>query len=179
MACTVTFNLGSDAKVEIKTIPMYRIKFEFHMMPFPSHSVDHGGSASFTHSLLWASYSYYINQCSTPIMSKRYGSAMLYHCTMYPGYVILMEIIKKIKNKESFENIGHGHAMSIGWNAEDNIWIDTCNLYGNVTSCNQLKLILNDDSIEQFIKEMKSFIRFMKLMEYKKKILNPSIINRI
>ncbi len=161
MACTVTFNLGSDASVEIKTMPLYRIKFEYAIIDI-----------NFESRIL-----IYVEPCTIPIMTKYWDVCILsdikFYGNIFKCNVIEVEImIKTMKNEKITKNYNHPPCK---WDPKTNAFIiSSGNNYDR-----DLNLILSDDSLEQFLQEFEKHKKFMKLMEYKITILNPSIINRI
>ncbi len=159
MACNVIFNLGSDASVEIETMPLYRIKFEYY--------VDN--DISFISNIL-----IYINPCTIPIMTRRWDTCILSDITfddnIFKYSVVEAEhMIKKMKNEKITRNYSYTPCR---WNPKTNTFHIDCTSARN----SDLNLILSDDSFEQFLQEFEKHKKIIKLMEYKITILNPSII---
>ncbi len=169
MAYDIIFNLGAnnDNKFIINTMPNYKLTWDF-VITVDTTYINSKPKMNII-------ISYYVNNSKFPIKNTINMRRSLGNIIYKRSIDKLQHFLQNIKNKQ-YAKYGH-----IEWFPNTNIW--HCKLYGHKylreygINFNDLKLELNDDSLEQFVQEFESLIQFYKLIKYKQDTLNPSIID--
>ncbi len=166
MACNITIKIGEnkDSSIEVKTLPNYRFKIDYVISNSPP-ILSHRGPPYIN-----IVYFYYCNNQFVPL-TKISGGVFPIGRELVDTNIRLY--MKNMKDKVSMTN------GVIQWDSNTNIWthgLSSKFFTNSLEFSNNVRLLLNEESINQFVNELEGICIFYELINYKIKILHPQLL---